>query len=58
MAIKLFIRQPFTETSERESSVIQGVIDVVQSLNGKPYALELMNGLKAQNQHTTWQMMY
>ncbi len=52
MGIKLFIRQPFTETTERESSVIQGVLDVVQSLNGKPYNLDLLTGVNAQNRDT------
>jgi carbamoyl-phosphate synthase large subunit len=52
MAIKLFIRQPFTETTERESSVIQGVLNVVQSLNGKPYNLDFLTGVKAQNRYT------
>jgi carbamoyl-phosphate synthase large subunit len=52
MKIKLFIRQPFTETGEREYSVIQGVLDVVQSLNGQPHNIDILTGVKAQNRDT------
>jgi carbamoyl-phosphate synthase large subunit len=52
MSIKLFIRQPFTETNEKESLIIQDVLDVVQGLNGKPYDLDFLTGLEAQTQHT------
>jgi carbamoyl-phosphate synthase large subunit len=51
-AIKLFIRQPFTETSEREAVVIQGVLDVLHKLNSTPYALQFLTAAQAQDSST------
>jgi carbamoyl-phosphate synthase large subunit len=50
--IRLFIRQPFTETDAREAAVIQGVLDVLQQLNGAPYALQFLTGHRAESSHT------
>jgi carbamoyl-phosphate synthase large subunit len=50
--IKLFVRQPFTETSEREAVVIQGALDVLHKLNGTPYEFQFLTGQQAQNSHT------
>src|SRR5262249_30208791 len=50
--LRLFIRQPFTETDAREAAVIQGVLDVLQQLNGAPYALQFLTGHWAESSHT------
>jgi len=50
--IRLFVRQPFTETSEREAVIVQGVLDVLHKINGAPYELQFLTGLQAQNSHT------
>lgn len=50
--IRVFIRQPLTETSHRESAIIQGVLDVLQQINGSPYALQFLTGQQAQSSET------
>src|SRR6516225_8701924 len=50
--IKLFIRQPFTETSEREAVVIQGVLDVLHKINGTPHEFQFLTSPQAQSSHT------
>lgn len=50
--IRLFIRQPLTETSHRESAIIQGVLDVLQQINGSPYELQFLTGQQAQSSDT------
>jgi hypothetical protein len=50
--IKLFIRQPFTETSAREAVIIQSVLDVLHEINGTPYKLQFLTGHQAQNSRT------
>ena len=51
-ALKLFIRQPFTETCDREVLIIQGVLDVLQRINGKSYEFEFLTGRRAQSSRT------
>ena len=51
-SIRLFIRQPLTETSPREAAIIQGVLNVLQQLNGSPYALHFLTGQQAQSRET------
>jgi carbamoyl-phosphate synthase large subunit len=48
----LFIRQPFTETSEREAVIIEGVLDVLHQIDGKPYEFQFLTSHKAQNSRT------
>ena len=50
--LKLFIRQPLTETSEREGAIIQGVLDVFHQIDGTPYKLQFLTGHQAQNSRT------
>jgi carbamoyl-phosphate synthase large subunit len=47
--IKLFIRQPFTETSQREAAIVQRVLDVLQQIDGKPYPFQFLTGRRATN---------
>jgi carbamoyl-phosphate synthase large subunit len=50
--IRLFIRQPFTETSEKEAVIIQGVLDVLQQIDGTPYEFQFLTSHQAQNSGT------
>jgi carbamoyl-phosphate synthase large subunit len=50
--IRLFVRQPLTETNGRESAVIQGVLDLLRQINGSPYELQLLTGQQAQSGNT------
>jgi carbamoyl-phosphate synthase large subunit len=50
--IRLFVRQPFTETTEREAVVIQGVLDVLHKIDGAPYGFQFLTGHQAQNSLT------
>jgi carbamoyl-phosphate synthase large subunit len=50
--ISLFIRQPLTETSEREAVIIQGVLDVLHRIDGTPYEFQFLTGHQAQNSRT------
>jgi hypothetical protein len=50
--IRLFIRQPLTETSPREAAIIQGVLDVLQQINGSAYELQFLTGQQAQSRDT------
>jgi carbamoyl-phosphate synthase large subunit len=50
--IRLFIRQPFTETSEREAVVVQGVLDILRKIDGTPYKFQFLTGYQAQDSHT------
>ena len=48
MAIKVFVRQPLTQTTEREARVIQAALDGIGGLIGEGrYALEFLTGTKA-----------
>ncbi len=50
--IRLFIRQPFTESGNTEKLIVQQVLNLLQDLNGNPYCLKVMTGLAAQSQDT------
>lgn len=58
MAIKLFIRQSFTEATSTEVAIIQGVLNTLTELNRNPYELELLTGKEASglyNFHDTFE---
>ena len=50
--IRTFVRQPFTESGEGERSIVQGVLDVLGTLNGQPGPVQLLTGTSAQSQDT------
>jgi carbamoyl-phosphate synthase large subunit len=50
--IRLFVRQSFTESGNTEKLIVQQVLNLLQSLNGNPYYLEITTGLAAQSQDT------
>ena len=48
MAIKVFVRQPLTQTTEREARIIQAALDGIGGLVGDGrFALEFLTGTKA-----------
>jgi carbamoyl-phosphate synthase large subunit len=45
--VRVFVRQPFTESGNTEKQIIQGVLDVLASLE-----VDVLTGLEAQSQDT------
>jgi len=50
--VRLFIRQPFTETSEKEARIIQSVLDVLHRMDRKPYKFQFLTAQSAQSTGT------
>jgi carbamoyl-phosphate synthase large subunit len=50
--LKLFIRQPFTESDARQQQLIGDILNVVDSANGLPHAFEYLTGMKAESAET------
>jgi hypothetical protein len=51
-SVRVFVRQPFTRTGARERAVVQGVLDLLQQLNGRPHHLQLLTGDQAESSLT------
>jgi carbamoylphosphate synthase large subunit len=53
MAIKVFVRQPLTQTTEREARIVQAALDGIGGLVGEGrYALEFLTGTKAHDKES------
>ncbi|WP_028102545.1 carbamoyl-phosphate synthase large subunit [Pseudoduganella violaceinigra] len=50
--LKLFIRQPFTESDEREQRMIGEIMEMIDSANGLPHAFDYLTGLQAESADT------
>jgi carbamoyl-phosphate synthase large subunit len=50
--IKLFIRQPFTESDAQQQQLIGDILNVIDSANGLPHAFDYLTGLKAESAET------
>jgi len=50
--LRIFIRQPFTQSGSSEKEVIQGVLDVLRNMDGNPYKLITPTGFEAQTEST------
>lgn len=50
--IRVFVRQPFTESGNKEKEIVQGSLDVLRRLDGAPYLLDVPTGYEAQSQET------
>ena len=50
--LRVFVRQPFTESGNSEKEVVQGVLDVLRKMDGKPYKLITPTGFEAQSEST------
>lgn len=51
-ALRLFVRQPFTESDDTQKTIIQRVLNLLANLQTQPYPLEVLTGLVAQSQRT------
>ncbi|MEK8033190.1 hypothetical protein AACH06_20415 [Ideonella sp. DXS29W] len=50
--VRLFVRQPFTESKDHDQSVVADVLNQLVELSGHPRRLELLTGVKAQSAAT------
>jgi len=50
--LKLFIRQPFTESDARQQQLIGDILTVIDSANGLPRPIEYLTGCKAESADT------
>jgi carbamoyl-phosphate synthase large subunit len=50
--LRVFVRQPFTESGNREKEIVQDALNVLRSLDGDPYNLVVPTGFEAQSQET------
>ena len=51
-ALKLFIRQPFTESDEQQQALIGDVMRLIDSANGAPFAFDYLTGTQAESAGT------
>ena len=50
--LKLFIRQPFTESDEREMRMVGEILQLIDSANGLPHPFDYLTGTKAESADT------
>jgi len=50
--LKVFIRQPFTESDVRQQELIGDILNVIDSANGLPHAFDYLTGSKAESADT------
>ncbi len=50
--LKLFIRQPFTESDRRQQRLIAEVLEVIDSANGAPHPFDYLTGKRAESAET------
>jgi carbamoyl-phosphate synthase large subunit len=50
--LKVFIRQPFTESDERQQRMIGEIMQMIDSANGLPHAFDYLTGLQAESADT------
>ncbi|MES2016741.1 MAG: carbamoyl-phosphate synthase large subunit [Pseudomonadota bacterium] len=50
--LKLFIRQPFTESDARQQQLIGDILNIVDSANGLPHAFDYLTGSTAESADT------
>jgi carbamoyl-phosphate synthase large subunit len=50
--LRLFVRQPFTETSPREQAVVQRFLDMLQRLDRPDRPVRILTGTRAQSEST------
>jgi carbamoyl-phosphate synthase large subunit len=50
--LRIFIRQPFSQTTAREQAMVQSVLDLMRELNGRPHHLEFLTGDHAERSDT------
>ena len=50
--LRVFVRQPFTESGDKEKNLVQSALDVLRSLDGNPLKLDVSTGFEAQSSQT------
>ncbi|AKU21275.1 carbamoyl-phosphate synthase large subunit [Massilia sp. NR 4-1] len=50
--LKLFIRQPFTESDQRQQAMVAEIMQLIDSANGLPHAFDYLTGLQAESADT------
>jgi len=50
--LKLFIRQPFTETDAQRQEMIAEILGLIDSANGSPYPFDYLTGIEAEQSDT------
>jgi len=50
--VKLFIRQPFTESDANQQRMISEIMHLIDSANGAPYPFDYLTGIQAESAHT------
>ncbi|HYD79583.1 MAG TPA: carbamoyl phosphate synthase large subunit, partial [Paucimonas sp.] len=50
--VKLFIRQPFTESDQQQQRLVAEVLQVIDSANGAPYSFHYLTGIRAESATT------
>lgn len=50
--LKVFIRQPFTESDERQQRMIGEIMQMIDSANGLPHVFDYLTGLQAESAET------
>jgi hypothetical protein len=50
--LRVFIRQPYTETGDAECRVVSEVLELLRSMDGNPHQMEFLTGTKAESGST------
>ncbi|HEY8976576.1 MAG TPA: hypothetical protein VIN75_20345 [Burkholderiaceae bacterium] len=50
--LRLFVRQPFTESGETQQGVVASVLERIRALDGRPHAFEYLTGCRAESADT------
>jgi hypothetical protein len=50
--LRLFVRQPLTESGDEQQALIAAVLDRIESCNGKPHAFRYLTGRQAESAQT------
>jgi hypothetical protein len=51
-ALRLFVRQPFTESGETQQGVVASVLDRIRACDGEPHGFRYLTGCKAESADT------
>jgi hypothetical protein len=51
-ALRLFVRQPFTESGETQQGVVAAVLDRIRACDGRPHGFRYLTGCKAESSET------
>jgi len=52
VGLRLFVRQPFTESGETQQGVVASVLDRIRACDGRPHAFQYLTGCRAESADT------